>query len=94
MYHADGAFIEWVELVWCSGCVVYCHATARGSIPCGNSVKTELHVLCKKVNVGAVCKCRWDVKHNQPTNLLNGKVFKLFYRSTRRLSNNIYLYKT
>ena len=49
-----------------------CHATARGSNPGGNGVLTELHVLRNgAVNGGAVSKwprCRWDVKHNQPTN--------------------------
>ena len=33
-----------VELTWCSGSVMDCHATARGSIPCWNGVFTELHV--------------------------------------------------
>ena len=27
-----------MELAWRSGSVMYCHATARGSIPCGNGV--------------------------------------------------------
>ena len=36
-----------VELAWLSGSVMDCHATARGSIPGGNGVKTELHVLRK-----------------------------------------------
>ena len=36
-----------VELAWGSGSVMDCHATARGSIPGGNSVFTELHVLRK-----------------------------------------------
>ena len=34
-----------VELAWRSGCMMDCHATARGSIPGGNGVLTELHVL-------------------------------------------------
>ena len=34
-----------VELAWRSGSVMDCHATARGAIPDGNDVKTELHVL-------------------------------------------------
>ena len=38
---------EWVELVWRSNSVMYCHATAWGSIPGWNSVFTELHVLYK-----------------------------------------------
>ena len=37
-----------VELVWRSGSVMDCHKTARGSIPDGNGVKTELHVLRKE----------------------------------------------
>ena len=37
----------WVELAWRSGSVMDCHATARGSIPGGNSVFTELQVLRK-----------------------------------------------
>ena len=36
-----------VDLVWRSGSVMDCHATAGGSIPSGNGVKIELHVLCK-----------------------------------------------
>ena len=35
------------ELAWRSGSVMDCHATARGSIPGGNGVLTELHVLRK-----------------------------------------------
>ena len=34
-----------VELAWRSGSVMDCHATARGSIPGGNGVFTELHVF-------------------------------------------------
>ena len=36
-----------MELAWrsTSGCVMDCHATAQGSIPGGNGVKTKLHVL-------------------------------------------------
>ena len=33
------------ELAWRSGSVIDCHATARGSIPDGYGVLTELHVL-------------------------------------------------
>ena len=54
------------ELAWHSVCVMDCHAAAWGSIPCGNGVKTELHV-----NGGAVSKrpcCQWNAKHNQPVN--------------------------
>ena len=36
-----------VELAWHSGSVMACHAAARGSIPGGNSVFTDLHVLRK-----------------------------------------------
>ena len=36
-----------VELEWRSDSVMDCHATARGSIPGGNGVFTELHVLHK-----------------------------------------------
>ena len=32
---------------WRIGSVMDCHVTARGSIPGGNGVKTELHVLRK-----------------------------------------------
>ena len=39
--------IRVLELAWRSGSVMDCHATARGSIPCGTGVKTELHVLRK-----------------------------------------------
>ena len=34
-----------MELKWGSGCAMDCHATARCSIPVGNGVKPELHVL-------------------------------------------------
>ena len=36
-----------VELAWRSGSVMDCHATTRGSIPGGNGVFTEIHVLRK-----------------------------------------------
>ena len=36
-----------VELAWRIDSVMDCHATARGSIPGGKSVKTELDVLRK-----------------------------------------------
>ena len=36
-----------VELAWCSSSVIDCHATTWGSIPGGNGVLTELHVLRK-----------------------------------------------
>ena len=36
-----------VELAWRSGCLTDCNAVDRGSIPDGNGVKAELHVLCK-----------------------------------------------
>ena len=37
-----------MELAWRSGSVIDCHATARGWIPDGNSVFSELHVLRKR----------------------------------------------
>ena len=40
-------FMKKVELAWHSGSVMDCHATARGSIPAGNGIFTELHVLRK-----------------------------------------------
>ena len=39
--------IDSVRGPWRSGCVMDCHATAWGSIPGGNVVKTELHILRK-----------------------------------------------
>ena len=36
------------ELAWRSGSVMDCHAMARGSIPGGNGVFTELHALRKR----------------------------------------------
>ena len=36
-----------VKLAWRSGSVMDYHATAQGSIPGGNSIFTELHVLRK-----------------------------------------------
>ena len=38
-----------VELAWRSDSVMDCHTSVRGSIPGGNSVFTELHVLRKGV---------------------------------------------
>ena len=35
-----------ILIAWRSGSGMDCHATARGSIPGGNGVFTELHVLC------------------------------------------------
>ena len=50
------SYSTWLRLVSPrSASVMDCHATARGSIPGGNGIKTELYVL----------RCRWDVKHNQ-----------------------------
>ena len=71
-----------VELAWRSSCVMDCHATAQGSIPGGNRVKTELHVFLQgTVNGDAVSKCphcRRDAKHNQPaTNLDVPVIFDL-----------------
>ena len=43
-----------VEIAWRSGSVMDCHATARGSIPSGKGVFTELHVLRK----GQLMGCR------------------------------------
>ena len=43
-----------VELIVCSGCVMDCRATARGSIPDGNGVKTEVYVLRKGQKVGVL----------------------------------------
>ena len=41
-----------MELAWRSGSVMDCHATTRGSIPGGNGVFTELHVLRKGQQMG------------------------------------------
>ena len=46
-----------VELAWRIGSVRDCHAMARDSIPKGNGVKTELHVLRKEQKMG----CRFAV---------------------------------
>ena len=43
----ENIYLWFVELAWCSGSVMDCHATARGSIPSGNGVKTKLHVFYK-----------------------------------------------
>ena len=37
-----------MDLAWCSGNVMACHATARGSIPGRYAVLTKLHVLRKR----------------------------------------------
>ena len=47
-----------------------CHATARGSNASGNCIYRTSRPSQGTVNGGAVSKwprCRWDVKHNQPT---------------------------
>ena len=50
-------FVYVGELAWRSGGVMDCQATAGGSIPGGNSVKTELHDPSQgPVNGGAVYK--------------------------------------
>ena len=36
----------------CSGCVMDCHVMARGSIPGGDGLKTELHFLLKGQQMG------------------------------------------
>ena len=36
-----------MELAWHSCSVMDCHTTARGSIPGGNGVKSELYIICK-----------------------------------------------
>ena len=36
-----------MKLMWCNGCVMDGHATARGSIAVGKGGKTELHVYRK-----------------------------------------------
>ena len=41
-----------IQLAWDSGCVMDCHATARGSNPGRNGVKTKLHVLSKGQYMG------------------------------------------
>ena len=41
-----------VELVWRSGSVMDCQATARVSNPGGNGIFPELHVLCKGQEMG------------------------------------------
>ena len=41
-----------MALTWRSGSVMDCHATARGSIPDGSGVKTELDVLRKGQYMG------------------------------------------
>ena len=52
MLRNSGAF--YMELAWHSGSVMDCHATARGSIPGGTGVFTELHVLCKGQLMGVM----------------------------------------
>ena len=42
---ANVLLTKFVALARRNGCVKYCHATARGSIPGWNGVQTELHVL-------------------------------------------------
>ena len=62
-----------VELIWSSGSLLDCHATARGSIPGGNGGKPSFMPFARDSKWGAVSKnwprCRWDVTHKQPTSL-------------------------
>ena len=46
-FSQTAVFQNLVELPWCSGSVMDCHATAPGSIPSRDGVFTELHVLRK-----------------------------------------------
>ena len=57
--HSKGRFVNYVKcnltcvkLAWRNGSVIDYHATARGSIPGGNGVKTELYVLRKRQLMG------------------------------------------
>ena len=64
-----------VELAWCSGCVMDCHATTWGSIPGGNGVKTEFHVLHKGQKMGVLSLNVLNVDEmfnttNQPTKIV------------------------
>ena len=69
-----------VELVWRSSCVMGCRARVQGSIPSGDGVKTEQREI-KCGSVSELPRCRWDVKHNQPTLSLSLRVFcqKLYW---------------
>ena len=77
------------KLAWSSGCVTYCHATARGSIPGGNSVKPESHVLRKgqEMRMSSLNDLAVDGKlntTNQPTFIVDNGVkrfntFKVYY---------------
>ena len=62
------------ELAWRSGSVMDCHATARGfNSRWERCIYRASHPSQGTVNGSAVSKrprCRWDVKHNQPTNTL------------------------
>ena len=59
-----------VELAGRSGCVVDCHATTKVSIPGGDGVKTELHVLRKGQLMGlpSLNDLNADGTLTQPTN--------------------------
>ena len=65
-----------VELAGRSGCVVDRHATTKVSIPGGDSVKTELHVLRKGQLMGVPSLNDFNNvplnTTNQPTNLRKG----------------------
>ena len=49
--------IKVVYQAWRNSCVIDSHATARGSIPDGNDVKNELHVLHKGQEMGLQSPC-------------------------------------
>ena len=72
VYRTGGAQLHAGELAWCSGSVIDCHATAQGSNPSGNGVKTWLHLLHKGQLVGVPSlndlAVDGTLKHNQPTN--------------------------
>ena len=64
-----------MELAWRSGSVMDCYATARGSIPGGNGVFTELHVLRKGQEKGVPSLNNLAVDGtlnttNQPANII------------------------
>ena len=66
--HTQGVHVSRRELAWRSGSVMGCHATARGSIPGGNGLFTELHVLRKGQYMGVPSLNDLAVDGTQNTN--------------------------
>ena len=87
---------QYLELAWRSGSVMDCHTMARGSIPGGNGVVTELHVFHKGQEIGVpylndlavdgIRKTQQTKPKPQQTNpdVVNTFSLRAYYTSTAR----------